>query len=58
MIELYPQILNEVVDLRLGKRLRVMKEITNDEMDSMRNRIREEVLEEQRYWNEKLAKEA
>lgn len=53
MVELYPPILREVVELRLGRKLRVMKEITNDEMDAMRDQLREEVLQEQRYWNER-----
>lgn len=56
MLELYPTILNEVVELRLGRRLRLLKEITNDEMDRLTEQIREEVLQEQRYWNEKQAK--
>lgn len=51
MLELYPPILREVVELRLERRLKMMSSITNDKMDRLRDQLREEVLEEQREWN-------
>lgn len=56
MLELYPPILREVVELRLERRLKTMSSITNDEMDRLRDQIREEALQDQRYWNERRAK--
>jgi len=56
MTRLYPPIVNDVVELRLGKILRTMRAITNDEMDRLRTEIREEVLQEQRFWDERNKK--